>query len=112
MSELRGLQLKAEEFESLGVQIMGVCIDSPEKNRAVVEKLGLDFPILSDPELAFADQFDLRHPESSPTGGDTARPSLYLIENGTIRWRHLTHNWRIRERPEHVLQVVRETLGL
>ena len=38
-----------EEFEQRGFGVAGISIDPPSSNAAMVEKLGLPFPLLSDP---------------------------------------------------------------
>jgi peroxiredoxin len=53
------------------------------------------------------DLFGLRHEKGGP-GGDVARPAVFLIDRqGRIVWRELTENWRVRVRPEQVLEQVR-----
>jgi peroxiredoxin len=41
---------KYDEFQNRGAEITAICVDSPEQNRAMIEKLLLPFKILSDPE--------------------------------------------------------------
>jgi peroxiredoxin len=41
---------KDDEFQNRGAEITAICVDSPEQNRAMIEKLLLPFRILSDPE--------------------------------------------------------------
>ena len=108
MSELHGLQLRASDFEAAGAKLVAVSVDSVELNHGVVEKLGLSFPILSDPELVLTDAFRLRHAKANPfaeppASGDTARPAVYVIDDGVIRWRDLTDSYRVRVDPDDVL---------
>lgn len=112
MSELRGLQLRASDFESAGAKLVAISVDSVELNRGVVEKLGLGFPVLSDPELVAIDAFGLRHRggyplAEPPATGDIARPATYVIEGSTIRWRDLTENYRVRVDPTRVIEAIR-----
>lgn len=111
MSELHGLQLRASEFESAGAKLVAVSVDSVEQNRGVVEKLGLSFPVLSDPQLVAIDAFGLRHvggyPMAEPPAtGDIARPATYVIQNSTILWRDLTDNYRVRVDPSRVIAAI------
>ncbi len=111
MSELRGLQLRASDFQAAGAKLVAVSVDGVEQNRAVVEKLGLTFPVLSDPDLAAIDAFGLRHRGGNPMAeppatGDIARPATYVIESSTIRWRDLTENYRVRIDPTRVLEAI------
>jgi peroxiredoxin len=41
---------KYTEFQSRGAEITAICVDTPEQNRAMIDKLLLPFNILSDPE--------------------------------------------------------------
>jgi peroxiredoxin len=41
---------KYNEFQRRGVEITAISVDSPEQNRAMIEKLLLTFHILSDPD--------------------------------------------------------------
>lgn len=112
MSELHGLQLRASDFAAAGAKIAAVSVDSVELNRGVVEKVGLSFPVLSDPERVATDAFGLRHAggnplAQSPAEADVARPAVYVIESGTIRWRDLTDSYRVRVDPDDVLDALR-----
>ena len=41
---------KYSEFRSRGAEIAAICVDTPEQNRAMIDKLLLPFRILSDPD--------------------------------------------------------------
>ena len=103
MTELRGLQLSLSEFRERGVAVVAVSPDSVEHNLGVVERLGLDFPILSDSELSLTRALGLEHPGGGPEGATVPRPATLILGKGAIRWRDLTDNWRIRPKPETIL---------
>jgi peroxiredoxin len=112
MSELHGLQLRASDFEAAGAKLVAVSVDSVEQNRGVAEKVGLSFPVLSDPDLVAVDAFGLRHPGGNPfpepgRSADIARPAVYVIDGGVIRWRDLTDSYRVRVDPDDVLAALR-----
>jgi peroxiredoxin len=112
MSELHGLQLRASDFEAAGAKLVAVSVDSVELNRGVAERIGLTFPVLSDPALVAVDAFGLRHANGNPfpePGGsaDISRPAVYVIEGGVIRWRDLTDSYRVRVDPDDVLAALR-----
>lgn len=59
--------MRHQEFLAAGVRLYGISIDGPERNAAMVEKLSLPFPLLSDPDrseaifpLGVADEKDER----------------------------------------------------
>ena len=65
---------------------------------------GFTFPLLADPELEAIDAYGLRHVAGYPTGGDIARPAVIIVaEEGFIREKILTENWRVRPTAEGLL---------
>ena len=111
MSELHGLQTRITDFEAAGARIIAVSPDSVEDNARVVRKLGLDFPILSDSDLAVTTALGLLHEGGRMDGGNIARPATFIIEAGQIRWRDLTDNWRVRVRAGAVLDAYLQLNG-
>lgn len=81
--------------------------DSEAENRKVAENLGLDFPILSDSGLALTKAMGLVHEKGGMGGHDIPRPAVFIVQDGTVRWRALTKNWRVRVRPESLLDALR-----
>lgn len=66
---------------------------------------GIDFPLLADPALEVIDAYSVRHPSGGMSGQDISRPATFLIDSqGRIVWRELTDNWRIRLRPERLME--------
>ena len=41
---------KYDQFQSRGAEVTAISVDSPEQNRAMIDKLLLPFHLLSDPE--------------------------------------------------------------
>ena len=79
-------------------------IDAPDVTRDKLE--GIDYPLLADPDLTAIDAYGVRHPEGM--GHDIARPATFLVDRqGRVAWRDLTDNWRVRVRPERVLEQVK-----
>lgn len=112
MSELHGLQLGLAPIEATGAKLAAISVDTVEENRGVVERVGLSYPVLSDPELVAVDAFGLRHPGANPyavppASGDVPRPAVYVLENGVVRSRELTDSWRVRVTPQRVVDALR-----
>ena len=83
-------------------------MDSPENVRRVVDKLGLDFPVLSDPDATAIAAYGVLHPGGVSGVGDIARPAEFLVsQDGMVRWRQVTENWRVRLRPEQIIEAIR-----
>lgn len=106
MLELQGLQLRKEEFDKRNTEILAIVVDSVAQNDAVVRDVGLDYRILSDPNLTAIDAYGLRH-EQEAGQPPIAHPASFLIDaGGMVRWRDLTDNYRLRPRPETILAAI------
>jgi len=83
--------------------VLFVTVDPVEKNLDLAASLGIGYHILSDPDLEVIDAYGVRHVEGGLTD-DIARPATFIIDReGTVVWRDLTENWRIRVRPDAIL---------
>ena len=82
-------------------------VDTNEESARLAEGLGLEFPILSDTGQEAIRTWGLAHEGGKPGGGAISRPAIFLVEpDGTISWRSLTDNYRVRVRAEEVLAVL------
>ena len=109
MSELQGLQSRIDEIREAGGEVVAISVDPPEVSlEEVVKTYGITFPVLSDARLEAIDAFGVRHAEGSIEGGDIARPANFVLDReGRITWREISQNWRMRVRPETVLEQLR-----
>lgn len=87
---------------------MGISVDAVGQNAAMVAKLGLPFPLLSDPDGAGAIKpFDVWHPEPA-----IARPAAVLVgPDGFEAFRQVGSDFADRPTEEELLEAVRR-LGL
>ena len=87
---------------------MAVSSSPADEHKRAAEKLGLRFPVLSDPEGKAIGAYGLVHPDALPFAEfPIARPAVFLLDgSGTIRERFLTENWRVRARPEQLLAML------
>ena len=109
MLELQGLQSRYDEFQKHGVTVLAISADPVETNAEVVKNLGLEFRVLSDPQLTAINAFGLRDPGSGEDGKDIARPATFIVdEHGVVCWRSLTSDYRIRPRADEVLAQSRQ----
>ena len=97
----------------MGTRIIAISPDSVEQNRKVALRQELDFPILSDSELALSRALGLVHEGGgiSPDRADVPRPAVFIVKDGVIRWRALTDNWRVRVQAGPLLDELERTLG-
>ncbi len=108
MSELQGLQRHIAEFEKRNCKVFAVSVDPPELSRErVVQPLRLSYRILSDAKREVIEKYRIVHRSAGAGGTDVARPAEFLIDSqGVVRWTEFTENWRIRARPEQILEVL------
>ena len=83
--------------------MVAVSVDPPAVNREHLAKMGWTFPLLSDPGAQAIRRWGLLHTISEKQ--QIARPGEFLIDpTGTVRWRDLTEDYRVRARPETVIE--------
>jgi len=98
------------EINAAGAEVIAVSVDTIEESARLASGLGLEFPLLSDVERKAITAWGLVHEGGKPGGGAIARPAIFLVEpDGTISWRSVTENYRVRVRPEHVLEALGNT---
>lgn len=84
---------------------MAISADTPDATREHLAKMKWTYTFLSDEKNEAARRYDLLHAKGAPDGTDIARPAEILIDpSGTIRWVDLTEDYRVRTRPETVLE--------
>ena len=88
-----------ERFQEAGLQAAAICVDSVEQNRAMVEKLLLWFPVLSDPEGEVIKRYEVWNPNE----GGIARPSLFLVlPDGSVSFSHVGRDFADRPADEEL----------
>ena len=88
---------------------MAISVDTPEESRDLCKKAGYTFPLLSDPDTMTIRRYDLVHKGAGPNGHDIARPAEFLVDrNGIVRWRNLTEDFKVRARPEQMLEAAKK----
>jgi peroxiredoxin len=107
-SELRGIEQRLADFRAAGVQPIAISVDTPEQSRDLSSKAGYTFPLLSDPKAETITRYGVLHKDGAGRGHDIARPAEFLVDHaGTVRWRNLTGDIRVRARPEEILEAAR-----
>ncbi len=96
-----------DEFRSRGVRIAAISVDSSAESRKLSQDQGYTFTFLSDPKAETIRRYDVLHAGAGANGRDIARPAEFLVDAaGVIRWVNLTHDIRVRARPETVLRQI------
>ena len=103
------MQRSLPGFRALGAELIAVSSSPVEEHARVAARHGLEFPLLSDPEGHAMRAFGVLHPDALPfLDSPVARPAIFLVDSdGTLRDRLLTDNWRVRARPETLLERLR-----
>jgi peroxiredoxin len=95
------------DIQNAGAEVIAVSVDTSEESARLAEKLDLEFTILSDVERRAISEWGLVHEGGKMEGEAIARPAIFIVEpDGRISWRSLTDNYRVRVRPEQVLQAL------
>ena len=106
MSELGEFVKHHDQFTSMGVQILGISTDPPEKAREVAAKVKTPFPILADDKGLVMEAFGTRNPESDEP---LNVPTLALIDRaGVVRWIHQAEDYKVRAPVASVLEEIRK----
>jgi peroxiredoxin len=104
-----------QELDARGVQVVTISSDSVEKTAKGMGKHGLRGVMLSDPDLAVTDRYNLRNPRNFALKSGVivplAIPTTILVDrSGTVRWIDQADDYQKRSHPEHVLAALRATL--
>jgi len=80
------LRHKHAEFQALGAALVTVSPDAQAATSGLVERLELPYLVLSDPDLAAVDAYDVRH-DNEPAGRLIPRPGAFIIDrDGRIQF--------------------------
>jgi len=80
-AECKSLRENSAALKPLNVAYFTASVDTPEDNKKFAEKLGLDYPILSDPDKTVAQAYGVVH-------GERQRPerwTFYIDKEGVIK---------------------------
>ncbi len=89
-----------EQFADLGVQVVGISADDEASHRAFRDKHQLPFVLLSDPDLAVAEQYGCK-------GLIGMKRGVFLLdESHTVRYRHVEAVAVFRRKRDELLQAI------
>jgi len=115
VAELRRWEELRSELDARGIEIVTICNDTPEQIRSGRSKHGLRAVMLSDPQLAITDLYNLRNPKSfAPKPGviiPLPIPTTILVDGaGIVRWIDQSTDYMVRSDPGRVMAAIRESL--
>ena len=97
-----------DRFEAEGVAVAAIVVDPEENNRAMVDKLLLPFPILSDPESRVIRDWGVLNPAEH----DVALPAIFGIRrDGIVSYRYVGVDYTDRPTDEEVFAGLKEVVG-
>ena len=131
VAELAAFNEMVPELEKMGVQIIALSKDIPSEAAVNKSRDGLDFDLLSDPDLSVIRAYGVEHHKAlgqsknpkSTIGGlalglapfsfqAMAIPTTLLIdETGVIRWIDQTDDYRLRSSTDRVMTAVKRAFG-
>jgi peroxiredoxin len=83
-------------------------VDASDVTKGLCQRRGYTYTFLSDPNADVIRRYDVLHPGAGMKGHDIARPAEFLVDSsGTVRWVNLTNDFRVRARPEQMIQAVK-----
>jgi peroxiredoxin len=123
--QLHELATSSAEFRRRGVALVAVSVDKPDHAVETAKEYGLDFDVLSDPELEAHRAYrvidhlggvttfmiarmgaDLEE-RSGKKHHDVAVPAIFLIDaSGTIRWSHADPDYSKRPSAAQILEAI------
>ena len=82
--QLGELQHQIGRFNRRGVELLAISVDEPEASLAIIDRLGLTFPLASDPEQKVIQAFRIQNPDTK----ELAIHAVYLLDqDGVIFYR-------------------------
>lgn len=111
MTQLRQLAEHKSEFDQLNVRIVAISVDDREHAHLVWEKSGAGkIQVLSDPGAKVIQRYGLLHKGGAHDGSDIAiRSSVFVDEQGKIRWRRVSDAVPDIPLPTELLDRIRKT---
>ena len=102
------LQDRYESFESLDAEILAISVDRLDQAGYVVDRLGVTFPILYDPEAEVVRRYGVY----DLLGDKVAAPSVFVIDKeGSIRWRYIGRSIIDRPTVTHIVERLEAIAG-
>ena len=84
--ELCGMRDGLREFEELGIQVMGISVDSVFCHRAFADSLGIPFPLLSDFNREVCRTYGAYHDEILGLKGIAKRAAFLIGRDGLVKY--------------------------
>ncbi len=101
------MQEHLAELEAAGVRPVAISVDPPAVTRDHYKNF-FTYPFLSDENAEVINRYQILDKGAGMGGHDVARPAEFLVDrSGVVRWRKLTEDYRVRTRPDEVLEAAK-----
>ena len=91
------------------MQVAAICVDSVDQNRAMVEKLLLPFPILSDPDASVIEPWGVLNAAEK----GIAKPALFLVRpDQSVAFTYVGEDFTDRPSDEELFAGARAMAGM
>jgi peroxiredoxin Q/BCP len=80
-AECKSLKANSDKLKPLNVAYFTASVDQPSENKKFSDQLGLDYPILSDPDKSTAKAYGVINPQR----GMANRWTFYIDKNGVVK---------------------------
>jgi peroxiredoxin len=111
MTQLQELEDHGEEFRRIGADVVVVSIEDVEAATQTKQ----DFPsltVVSDERRELSNAIDLINRGSAPDGGDSAAPTIVLVDDtGTVKWLHRPTRFIARPSAAELAATIERHLG-
>ena len=101
----------AEEFESLGVQLVAVSPDTVGELKALERRRNWKITLLADPGTEIIRLYGVQNRNFAPKRGpfrELAIPTTILIDSsGNVLWTEQASDFRVRSQAERILDQIR-----
>jgi peroxiredoxin len=87
-----------DQFQQRGAVVAAISVDSVERNQAMIDKLLLPFPLLSDPDRQVIAMYGIADPKEP-----IARPALFVIgQDRTVHYAYVGQDFSDRPGDEEI----------
>lgn len=110
-SHVREIAHSYEDFAARDTEVILISADASDEAAETGEEHSVDFPLLSDRDLEFHEEFEIVKEAEMPGGEieEEGVPSFFLFNaEGELLWQHVDEDITARPRIEPLLQVLEE----
>ncbi len=109
--QLQDLQKNLKEIEAAGVQLIGVSYDAPATSAAAAAKLGLTFPMLSDPGSKTIEAYGILNHDATGRAAGVPHPVVFILDQkGTVRAKLARDGYRERPESAEIIAAVKSVM--